>query len=243
MLRSRGPSAMRRANSLVASGLLMVLILGGMPMGRAAGLPVASKKLAVFRTCVLTATAAASTSATDSYVNQASANTNNGTATTLNAQSGLSAHQRVHIRFNLTLCSPAIPAAASIKLATLRLYATMIPAGCRTEDIFKVAASWTEAGITWNNQPFGTTINNPSSRSRTDAITMGPACQNTAAGYVNGWAVTSDVASWVSGSATNFGWMIRDDTEGSATTRTATFSAKNAANAARGPQLIVTYTT
>lgn len=197
----------------------------------------------VFRTCVLTATAAASTSATDSYVNQASAATNNGTATTLDAQSGSSANRRVYIRFDLRLCSPAIPSTATINVATLRLYATVIPAACRTEDIFRSTASWTEPVITWNNQPFGTTINNPSSGSRTDAITMGPACQNTAAGYVNGWTVTGDLASWVAGSTTNNGWMIRDDTEGSATTRTATFSAKNAANAARGPQLIVTYTT
>jgi hypothetical protein len=234
---------MRRAVVLVAPALVMVLVQGGMPTGRAAGLPVSSKNLAVFRTCVLTATAAASTSATDSFVNQASATTNSGTATTMDSQSGSSANRRVYLRFDLTLCSPAIPSTATIKLGTLRLYATVIPAACRTEDLFRTAASWTESGITWNNQPFGTAINNPSSGSRTDAITMGPACQNTAAGYVNGWTVTSDLASWVAGSTTNNGWMIRDDTEGSATTRTATFSAKNAANAARGPQLIVTYTT
>jgi hypothetical protein len=234
---------MRRTICLLASALVMALAQGGVPVGHAAGLPVASKNLAVFRTCVLTATLAASTSAADSFVNQASANTNSGTATTMHVQSGSGANRRVYIRFDLTLCSPAIPSTATVKLATMRLYATVIPAACRTEDIFRSTASWTEAGITWNNQPFGTTINNPSSGSRTDAITMGPACQNTAAGYVNGWVVTSDVASWVAGSSTNNGWMIRDDAEGSATTRTATFSAKNAANAARGPQLIVTYTT
>lgn len=235
---------MRRAPSLLAVALMMLLVeAGGVQTVRAAGLPVTSKSLAVFRTCVLTATAAASTSATDSTVNQAAATTNTGTATTLDSQSGSAANRRTYVRFDLTLCSPAIPSAASVKLATLRLYATVLPAACRTEDIFTATASWTEAAITWNNQPFGATINNPASGSRIDSITMGPACQNTAAGYVNGWVVTSVVQSWVAGSTTNNGWMIRDDTEGSATTRTATFSSKNAANAARGPQLIVTYTT
>jgi len=235
---------MRRAlGALVLATVLLLVEAGGVPAGSAAGLPIASQNLAVFRTCVLTATAAASTSATDSFVNQASAGTNSGTATTLDVQSGSSANRRTYARFDLTLCAPAIPSTASVKLATLRLYATVIPAACRTEDIFKVTASWTESVITWTNQPFGTTINNPASGSRTDGITMGPACQNTVAGYVNGWTVTSDVQSFVNGSSTNYGWMVRDDTEGSATTRTATFSSKNAANAARGPQLIVTYTT
>jgi hypothetical protein len=61
------------------------------------------------------------------------------------------------------------------------------------------------------------------------------------AGYVTGAAVTSDVAAWVAGSASNFGWMIRDDAEGSVTTRTATFSAKDLGTIAQVPQLVVTY--
>jgi hypothetical protein len=37
--------------------------------------------------------------------------------------------------------------------------------------------------------------------------------------------------------------MIRDDVEGSLTTRTATFSAKELGTVAQGPQLVVTYVT
>jgi hypothetical protein len=37
--------------------------------------------------------------------------------------------------------------------------------------------------------------------------------------------------------------MLRDDVEGSATARTATFSAKNLNTLAQAPQLIVTYVT
>ena len=43
--------------------------------------------------------------------------------------------------------------------------------------------------------------------------------------------------------ATNFGWMIRDDAEGSATTRTVTFSSKEQAIVAQAPQLVITYVT
>ena len=55
--------------------------------------------------------------------------------------------------------------------------------------------------------------------------------------------MTADVASFVAGTATNFGWMIRDDTEGSAATRTATFAAKELGTVAQEPQLVVTYVT
>ena len=55
--------------------------------------------------------------------------------------------------------------------------------------------------------------------------------------------VTTDVAAWVAGSSTNNGWMIRDDTENSATARTTTFSAKNLGTAAQAPELVISYVT
>jgi len=60
---------------------------------------------------------------------------------------------------------------------------------------------------------------------------------------VTGWDVTADVQAFVSGSATNYGWMIRDDVEGSSTSRAVTFSSKEAANIPRSPQLVVNYRT
>ena len=123
---------------------------------------------------------------------------------------------------------------------------TAVPAACRTMDIFKVTAAWTETVITWNNQPFGAAINNPATASRSGSFNVGSTagCQNLAAGvYVVGGTVTPDVATFVSGASSNLGWMIRDDVEGSATTRTATFSAKELGTVAQEPQLVVTYVT
>ncbi len=48
-------------------------------------------------------------------------------------------------------------------------------------------------------------------------------------------------ASFVSGSITNAGWMLRDDVEGSSTVRTTTFASKEAAVVIRAPQLVVTW--
>ncbi len=131
-----------------------------------------------------------------------------------------------------------------MRLATLRLYATVLPAVCRTVDLFPATASWTEAAITWNNQPFGTTLNNPASGSRTGTFNIGAVagCQNlTANAYIVGATVTSDVASFVAGSTTNFGWMLRDDVEASATARTTTFATKNLGTVGQAPQLVITY--
>ena len=55
--------------------------------------------------------------------------------------------------------------------------------------------------------------------------------------------MTTDVASFVSGGSSNLGWMIRDDVEGSTTTRTSTFAAKELGTVAQEPQLVVTYVT
>lgn len=230
---------------IIAVVVATALAAAHLQVGAAASLNVTSQGFAAYRTCTLTATPSSMTAIIDSTVKQASATTNFGTATTNSVSSSLSANQRLYLRFDLTQCSPAIPSTATVRLATLRLYMSAVPAACRTIDLFAVTASWTEAAITWNNQPFGTTLNNPATGSRSDSFDVGtPAgCANQAAGYVAGTDPTTDVASFVAGSATNYGWMFRDDVESSATARTATFSAKNLGTLAQAPQLVITYVT
>ena len=231
------------------SRLALVLALAavlGTTSASAASLSLTSQALTPYRTCTMTATPATTTALIDAAVRQGSATSNFGTLTSTNVSSGSAINQRAYLRFDLTTCSPAIPSTAVVRLATLRLYLTALPAACRTIDVFAGTASWTETGITWNNQPFGTAINNPPTASRSGSFTVGtPAgCQNLATGaYLVGGTVTSDVAAFVAGSVTNFGWMLRDDAEGSATTRTMTFSSKELATVGQAPQLVVTYVT
>jgi hypothetical protein len=225
-------------------GAALALLVGlSVTRGSAASLSLSSQMLTPYRTCGVSATPTTTGSVADTTVKQASATTAFGTATTSVVSSASSANQRAYLRFDLTACSPSIPSTATIRLATLRLYLSGVPAACRTIDVFRVSSTWTEAGLTWNSQPFGTTINNPASGSRTAAIAVGtPAgCTNQAAGYAAGGSVTADVAAFVAGSATNFGWMLRDDVEGSSTTRTSTFSAKNLGTIGQVPQLTITY--
>jgi hypothetical protein len=223
-----------------------ILVGAGLLSGFAAGLNLTSQNLTPYRTCTITATPTTTTAVADTTARQGSAASNFGALTTMNVSSGSAVNQRIYLKFDLAGCSPAIPASAVVRLATLRLYMTAVPAACRVLDLFRVTSAWGETTLTWNNQPFGTTINNPPTGSRTGTFSVGTpvGCQNQSAGtYVTGGTVTGDVAGFVAGTATNFGWMIRDDTEGSATTRTATFAAKELATVAQEPQLVVTYVT
>lgn len=224
--------------------LAAVSLTAGFAVGLAANLNLASQALTPYRTCTITATPASTTAVIDASVRQASASSNFGTVTTNNVATANGANRRLYIRFDLSLCNPAIPSSALVRLATLRIYLTALPPTCRTVDLFRVTTSWTEAGITWSNQPFGTTVNNPASASASDTYTAGtPAgCQNMSTGtYVVGANPTTDVAAFVAGTATNYGWMLRDDVEGSGTTYTQTYSAKNLGTLAQAPQLLVTY--
>lgn len=228
--------------------LIVAAVTGALAVqvGLAAGLNLTSQALTPYRSCVITATTAATTAAIDASVRQGSATSNFGTQTTNNVASQSGQNRRLYIRFDLSLCTPAIPSTATVRLATIRMYATGLPATCRTVDVFRVTATWTEAGITWNNQPFGTAINNPASGSASDTFAIGTpvGCQNaTVNTFIVGAIATSDVAAFVAGTATNYGWMLRDDVEGSASALTSTFSAKNLGTASQAPQLVITYVT
>ena len=235
---------MRRALSFAAVVVALTL-LSSVRLGSAAGLSLTSRALTPIRSCTITGTPTTTTAVADAGVREASPSANFGTAATVEAASQNNANRRVYVRFDLATCSPAIPTTATIRSAWLRLWVSGLPAACRTYDVFRVTAAWTEAGITWNGQPFGAAINNPAAASRTTSFTAGTpvGCGHRVAGYLSGVSVTADVATFVSGSATNFGWMIRDDVEASSPARTATFSSKDLGTIAQAPQLIVSYVT
>lgn len=224
-------------------GILCFLLGASVVTGRADSLNHTSQNLTPYRTCTVTATPSTTTSVIDAPVQQGSPTSNFGTATTMRVSSSSgSGNQRVYIMFNLGGCNPAIPSTASVRLATLRLYVSTVASACRTIAVFRVTAAWTESVVTWNNQPFGTAINNPALGSATAQFNVGIAtCTNSAVGYVTGATVTTDVAAFVAGTATNNGWMLRDSAEGSGTAFTNTFSAKNLGTLAQAPQLVVTY--
>jgi len=243
---SRGPERLRiRAAGRALAALLLLCSMAQTRVGNASSLPVSSKNLAVYMTCTLSGTTGTSAAERDSYVDENAPTTNNGTALSMNSQSRNNRNRRSYVSFDLTTCAPNLPSSATVVNATLRLWVTAMPAAtCRTEDVFAVTSAWTESAVTWNNQPFGTGINSPASGTRTDSVTVG-----TGAGCTIGaerlyvpWNVTANLGNFVSGSATNFGWMIRDDVEGATGLGfTVTFSTSDVGSIAQAPQLTVTY--
>jgi hypothetical protein len=225
--------------------LVIFFLLGplGATIAVANSLPVTSAKLTVFRSCVLTASSSISAVAVDTQVREASATSNFGGSSSAHVTSSAGANRRSYLRFDLTKCSPAVPSTATVRVATLRLYVNNLPTACETNDIFRVTASWTEMGLTWNTQPFGTSLNNPPQAQRTGSLNVGTTpCQNTTLNaYVSGWNVTTDVQAFVGGTATNFGWMIRDDVEAASAIRATTYATRDSNPLNQSPQLVVTY--
>jgi hypothetical protein len=235
------PSTSHRLSACLAA--FLVLGLFGGAVAWAGSLSVTSKRLTVYRTCLISAATGTSTSVVDAYVDQATPAVP-GSPASLNINSENGKVRRTYVQFDLSACSPEVPSNATVRTAALRLYAGAPVNACRSHDLFTVAAAWSESTLTWANQPFGTTLNNPAQAQRKSFLTIGTqgGCQNTAGGYVTGWDVTSDVQAFVTGSTANHGWMIRDDTEASGKIAQA-YGSKGSGSVVAAPQLFVTYST
>jgi hypothetical protein len=225
---SRRSSRWRWFPAIVAASLVL-----GSGVALAATLAVTSSKLT---TSTLVAAVPSSTctltSSADSYVDQATLQqgSNFGGATSLQVESSqtvalVPTNKRSFVKFDLSSCS--IPAVAAVQSATLSVRLSSAPNQSRTWNINRVTGAWTEAGITWSNQPAST-----SSTSVTTGTTSNVTLQAT---------VTSDVQSFVSGSQTNNGWRFSDSVENSSTARNGQFRSREFGNASQRPTLVVNY--
>ena len=166
----------------------------------------------------------------DSYINQGAPHQNFGHLPHLKVKSwrnpaGKGKNEHSLVEFDIT----GIPAGASIQTATLQLYAIVVPPCCtRTYGAYRVAGSWGEASVTWNNQP-------AIAPSATDTASTPP----THFRWM-GWEVEGDVQSFIDGTAANHGWMIKDQVEDSWPLRQTIFVSKDQHSFPQ-PQLAITY--
>jgi hypothetical protein len=164
------------------------------------------------------------TSVADSYVKETSPDSNFGTETEMTV-SGISGNaQRSFVRFDLS----SIPAGSTIGAATLTLCMSswVSDAIGRVHELHLATGSWTETGITWNNQP---TV----AASTTDTATVSLGCLD--------WAVTSDVQDWLDGTS-NYGWRVKDSSESSSGLPVAWYYTRESSVTAERPELEVVYT-
>jgi hypothetical protein len=153
----------------------------------------------------------------DSWIEEKNPTTNFGTALDIFVQSKATAeNRRLLVKFTL----PSQPANCSVSVAVLRLNASATQSG-RTIQVFRAAASWTETGVTWSNQP----------------ATDGSA--STYSPTANGWheaIVTARVQELYSDS--NNGFILRDQTENSAGTFDQKYDSRENTN---DPELRITF--
>jgi len=127
----------------------------------------------------------------DAWMEQNSPSNNKGTDSTLKVRSkGPTDNFRLLVRFP----TPVVPAGCVLDSATLRMYSDSARTG-RTIQALQVAATWTENGVTWANQP---------------ATTGSAATAASGTGYRE-WTVTGQVLAMASA---NHGFLLRDATEG-----------------------------
>ncbi|HEV7862116.1 MAG TPA: DNRLRE domain-containing protein, partial [Acidimicrobiia bacterium] len=239
----------RRRTVLILGTPLVLALAAGLVYVSAASLTVSPKNASTFRTCIVTGYPTTSTAIADAYVDENAASANNGTPGTLNVSSRTTGqNRRAHIRFDLAKCTPALAATATVRQATLRL--NLSAAGASTARVLNlsrvdgtscpektatpsITTCWTEAGIKWNNKP---------SVASTPSATLSLAANAPKDTYYT-WTVTSDVATFVAGPASNYGWQIADSVENtSAGSMNSTFKAKElGTDAAGAPQLVVVY--
>jgi hypothetical protein len=149
----------------------------------------------------------------DSWIDSGSPGQRKGDDSNLKVISKSGANNRALVRFTL----PAVPAGCVVKAATLRLYAKSYKTG-RTLQAYALGGPWTEADVTWANQP----------------PTTGSAATTASGSGWRQWNVLTQVTGMYAG--TNNGFLIRDATENN--DHEQQFDSREASNK---PQLVVQF--
>jgi len=193
----------------------------------------------------LSVTRTISVSDRDSYVNAEPGKSGNNYGDmseiwVISYLSGQARNQRVFVHFNL----PQISTGSTVTLATLYLYMKDAPSADRTYGAHRVDPNdWTEgtgakgSGIDWVTYDGSTSWTTPGG----DFL---GATSTTATGTTSGvwldWTVTTDVSAFVAGTASNYGWCIKDATEDEGTEYKSDFYSKETSETQK-PYLEITF--
>jgi len=155
----------------------------------------------------------------DSYVNQDKPDENKGDDHEVHIKSDDTKSKRIFIKFDLNF-----PTGTTIISSTMKLFMKNAPSAPRFYEAKRVIGSWTEGGITWDNQP------------GTDVTPTATTSSGTTKNVWLSWNVTSDVQSFVSGTS-NYGWRLSDSVENSSTNYEAKFHSRNSNDIDKRPIL------
>jgi hypothetical protein len=160
-------------------------------------------------------------------VQQNSANSNKGSDSTMLVRNDPPNIWRSLVQFDV---SP-IPGSATVTSATLTLCLTNNPGGSAVghiHELYAITDPWTEAGVTWNNQP-----------AYVSGVSAPVTVPSTQQCFV--MDVTADVQAWVSG-GTNNGWLLKDQVETGSGDSQVKYGTRENNTAGDRPRLDVTFT-
>jgi hypothetical protein len=212
----------RRRTLLRLTLAIVVAMTASAGVAYAASLGLSSKKLHAWsQTLTKGACNQTSSTADDTYVQQASANsTTGGTDTTLTIGGAAGSQDYAFIRFDLSGCG--LPTTAGADSATLTL--TVTSKSNDTISVFPVYSSWSSATLTWNG---------------VGGLTIGPTATTTFVPSSPGAftvTVTADVDAAIK-AGTLWGWELRDT---SGTSTSAVGASENNASGKR-PSMTLSY--
>jgi len=166
-------------------------------------------------------------SSADTYVDEKNADTNYGSIAVMDV--GTKTSNRLHslVQFDIS----SLPTTGStVNSANLSLYLSAASTTSRTHGAHRVTASWAEGTVTWTDEP---THNATATASTITGTTSGV--------WLN-WDVTADVSAYLGGTATNYGWLIKDSAEGIPQTYEFSYATKEEVTTSLHPKLIITFT-
>lgn len=169
-------------------------------------------------------------SSADTWLDQQNPTTADGSDTLLHVHSrgpaGNPRNRRSLVQFDIS----SIPSGSTVTSATLGLNLNTAPSSSRTHDVHRATSSWVETSVTWNTMP---TFN---------ATATASAATGTTSGAWISWTVTSDVSAYIGGTATNYGWLVKDQTENDSPEIMSHYESRESATTTIRPKLTVTFT-
>ena len=175
----------------------------------------------------------------DAWTDEANPTHNRGNDTSLTVYPVSNKRHRSLIEFDLS----QLPAGACVNSAALLLSLTSVGSASETYGVHRLTHSWTEgngldnSGVTWALRDGVTAWASAGG----DAVATATA--QTATGIVAGvtlqWNVTADVTAFLAGTATNYGWLLKDENEGTGTQFR--FASRETATVSSQPHLRVTF--
>ena len=162
----------------------------------------------------------------DSTVETAFPDSNYGTWPMAAVGNSASTILRTYIKFDLS----SIPANARVVDADLKLYQfSTIGSVNFTIGLYGVTGGWDESTITWNLQPTSSTNAEITNNINAGATTW------------ESWDIDTLVQSWLDGTITNYGMVLKDTDEASVDTRVYFYTSDYTTDATKRPKLEIDY--